>query len=235
MLGLKKGFLLLILTAIVVSGCEPKRNSMVIEQQIIDALRNENKQLRNALDKAKQGDVIRPISLVDENISSITEPKQPSSAVNLSDDQVVSSRDVTDVTPKADANYNTGNENWEAKLHIYFPAGGAYITRSMQDSIDVFVQNYTQKFPDQPIRLEGYADHRGLRNELLEKYGNNWVLAAARGAAVANYLRWAHNISSSNFEVICRVTSREKVRMSNVYETQSDFRKVVLSVLQPAE
>lgn len=114
-----------------------------------------------------------------------------------------------------------------------FAAASATLTEAGKQRLNQ-VAAQLQRFPNRPIRVEGYADSMPVGARLQERYPSNWELAAARAAAVARYLIEVRGFAAERFEVVSYGPTRP-IGPNDTAEGRRLNRRIVIRVLPTPE
>jgi len=114
-------------------------------------------------------------------------------------------------------------------VDVLFATASATLTEAGKRRLDQIAEQL-QRFPDRPIRIEGYTDSTPVGARLQERYPSNWELAAARAAAVARYLIEVRGFAAERFEVVSYGPTRP-IGPNDTAEGRRLNRRIIIRVL----
>lgn len=83
-----------------------------------------------------------------------------------------------------------------------FAPATAELSDAGKRHLDGTITAITERFSGHELRIEGHADPSPLGPSLLERYGSNWGLSAARAASVLNYLLSEHDLDEQRVSAV---------------------------------
>lgn len=86
----------------------------------------------------------------------------------------------------------------------YFLPESARLSSVGVKKLAPIVRELKERFPSQPIRVEGYTDDAVLSDKVKNEFPSNWELSAARAAMVVRHLQWTHQMDPARFTVVGR-------------------------------
>lgn len=90
----------------------------------------------------------------------------------------------------------------ELPADLLFEPASATLTSGGMALLDTIAVMLSEDFSGQLIRVEGHADNAPLGPSLVEKFGSNWGLSAARAASVSQYLIESREIDANRIAVV---------------------------------
>ena len=210
---------ILILTVLISSGCsapqELTQQRAIIGQQVhqIDSLQAINAELyaelrvlRDSLqfiDDIRSGQFYRDMRLLNDRIA------------ELEFEMYQRTRGITVASLPAD--------------ELYQPASAELTTRGTE-LLAALADLVQDRFQEYQLRVEGHADPTPLGPDLIEKYGSNWGLSAARAARVVRYLLEEEAVDSSRIAAAAYGASRP-IATNETREGRRQNRRVRVAAL----
>lgn len=84
---------------------------------------------------------------------------------------------------------------------LFAPASDS-LTDAGRASLDALAEQMRASYPERRFRVEGHADSTPLSEALQRRFASNWMLSAARAAAVVHYLAGRDGLTGEQFVAV---------------------------------
>ena len=118
----------------------------------------------------------------------------------------------------------------ELPADALFEPASATLTAPGSALLDSVASLVDGRFSSHMIRIEGHADNAPLGPTLIERYGSNWGLSAARAASVARYLIEEREVEPGRIEAAAYGSTRP-VSLENTAAARRQNRRVRVAAI----
>jgi len=241
-------FVLLVLMVIGFSYCgHYKRRSQNLTDTLKtrtdenDNLINQNNSLRTELDgttselkaRSEQADNLESaLSTLRKQIKTVADEKEKVEQEKLSLTALTDSLRQEMEAKEIEITQLKGKLTVNLMDKLLFDSGKAEVKKTGREVLDKIAQNLLNKYPDRPIRVEGYTDNVPIGRELRVKFPTNWELSTARATAAVRYLQDSGKVDSKRLSAV-GYAEYHPIADNNTEKGRAKNRRIEIILLPP--